>query len=216
MISSIDWAALFGSAGQGVAEFIAGMFGTTFEQVRAQADTFWFELGMGAALGLQSIVQAFEDTKQGIQAVWLNIKLAISTTMNDITSAIKSKINEIKNAWNGIVSAVQAVIGAIKQMAKALADLVIPDWLTPGSPTPFELGLLGINKALQKVNRSVPGVGLFNAPVTAGVGGGMGGGGTTIINLTYAPALSTASESELQRSLMPFIERGIRESRRGI
>lgn len=41
-----------------------------------------------------------------------------------------------------------------------------------------------------------------------------GGGGITI-NLTYAPAFSTASPDELQRNLMPFILQGVKQARRG-
>jgi hypothetical protein len=40
-----------------------------------------------------------------------------------------------------------------------------------------------------------------------------GGGGVTI-NLTYAPAFSTASADELEQKLMPLIQRGINQSRR--
>jgi hypothetical protein len=36
-----------------------------------------------------------------------------------------------------------------------------------------------------------------------------GGGGVTV-NLTYAPAFSTASADELEKNLMPFIIRGVR------
>ena len=34
----------------------------------------------------------------------------------------------------------------------------MPDWLTPGSPTPFELGLRGIASALKEVNGDIGGL----------------------------------------------------------
>ena len=43
-----------------------------------------------------------------------------------------------------IVDIVGSAIESIKAMGAALMDLSIPDWLTPGSPTPLEIGLYGI------------------------------------------------------------------------
>ena len=67
-----------------------------------------------------------------------------------------------------------------------LARIKIPDWLKPGSPTPFELGLRGINSALKQVSsQGLPTftAGLQFSPVGAGLppqgasmGGGAGGG----------------------------------------
>jgi NAD dependent epimerase/dehydratase family enzyme len=38
-----------------------------------------------------------------------------------------------------------------------LIGLKIPDWLTPGSPTPFEMGIRGVSSAMQDaVNQSLP------------------------------------------------------------
>ena len=57
----------------------------------------------------------------------------------------------------------------------------LPDWLTPGSPTPFELGLWGINRALKAVARSgipelelaISAVGRAGSPLDARMGAGM-------------------------------------------
>ena len=41
------------------------------------------------------------------------------------------------------------------------------------------------------------------------------GAGGIVVNLTYAPAFSTASADELERNLMPLILKGVRQARRG-
>ena len=48
---------------------------------------------------------------------------------------------------------VQGLIDSIMGLANKLSALKLPDWLTPGSPTPFELGLRGINKEITRADR---------------------------------------------------------------
>jgi len=57
-----------------------------------------------------------------------------------------------KDALDGISEAIKSVTGWLKDMATKLSNIKLPDWLTPGSPTPFELGLVGISKQLRKLN----------------------------------------------------------------
>lgn len=46
------------------------------------------------------------------------------------------------------------VTGAIQDLAGWLSNINLPDWMTPGSPTPWEIGLLGVQDALQVLARS--------------------------------------------------------------
>lgn len=48
--------------------------------------------------------------------------------------------------------AIEGTIGWLSRLADSINSLTLPAWLTPGSPTPFELGLLGIKDAMRKVN----------------------------------------------------------------
>ena len=54
------------------------------------------------------------------------------------------------------------------------------------------------------------------AVIPANKGNGQGGGSGMVINLTYAPGLSTASAAELEQNLMPVIRKGIQMTRRGV
>lgn len=64
---------------------------------------------------------------------------------------IKRNIEVLVAAIEGIGRAIQGVIGWIGNLASSFMSLRIPDWLTPGSPTPFELGLRGINNEMKRV-----------------------------------------------------------------
>ena len=47
----------------------------------------------------------------------------------------------------------------IQKMAGALTNIKLPDWMTPGSPTPWELGLRGVSSAMGELSaRSMPGL----------------------------------------------------------
>ena len=88
------------------------------------------------------------------------------------------------NAWSGIVNffnsvkdsilaGLQSIIDKVMELINALADIVLPDELTPGSPTPFETGLRGIGKAMQALSRQdVPALNAAMAPRGIAEGGG--------------------------------------------
>jgi phage-related protein len=55
----------------------------------------------------------------------------------------------LKGALDGIGTALNNVKALFDALATAINNLTLPDWLTPGSPTPLEYGLLGIQDALR-------------------------------------------------------------------
>jgi hypothetical protein len=59
-------------------------------------------------------------------------------------------------AFASISDAIHNVISWIDKLTEALNGIAIPDDLTPGSPTPFEMGLRGIADALKLVDASMP------------------------------------------------------------
>lgn len=63
--------------------------------------------------------------------------------------------DKLVGAFNGIRSAIDWVTTKLGNFITKLTNIpALPDWLTPGSPTPFEIGLLGIAKAMNKVNHT--------------------------------------------------------------
>lgn len=58
----------------------------------------------------------------------------------------------LKAAFDGITTAIQTLTGWIGTLTDALNSVELPPELTPGSPTPFEIGLRGINEQLAKLS----------------------------------------------------------------
>lgn len=82
-------------------------------------------------------------------------------TINDIRDIIATKIQEginklkeLGGAFEGIATSIQTVHQWIINFQNQLLGLKPPPWLTPGSPTPFELGLRGISKEMASLTRT--------------------------------------------------------------
>ena len=117
-------------------------------------------------------------------------------------------------AMQALATAVEWVKEAIGWLTEKWAELKrfletpinLPDWLTPGSPTPFELGLRGIADAASDLDW-----GGLNVQGGGAGGGGGGAGGGIVVNLTYAPAVSLADRFEAEEKLAPFIANALRQ-----
>ena len=84
------------------------------------------------------------------------IKTSFDNWVVFLTQTIPNAIQSMRDRWTsgfeGIRDAIAKVIDFVMQLKDVLIDVILPDWLIPGSPTPFEIGLLGIADALSKVN----------------------------------------------------------------
>ena len=117
----------------------------------------------------------------------------ISDTLGPILKNFTSWLGDVTGGVEGITSAIQDAIAWLSDLADTISKLSLPDWLTPGSPTPWEIGLRGIGDALKtEVNPQVDS--LFNtltvAPPASAQQLQAGGGSTTTIdnsrNLAHA------------------------------
>lgn len=57
----------------------------------------------------------------------------------------------LRSAFTGISSTIQTLITWIDKLTSAFNGIELPSALTPGSPTPFEIGLKGINAQLKQL-----------------------------------------------------------------
>lgn len=121
-----------------------------------------------------------EEIKQKLFKISVDF---MSRTWTAFIGKVNAKISEFRNwavnAWNyvasiftntfsrianfasqvfaGIIQGINAVISAINQLGFSLESIEIPKELQPGSPTPFEMGLRGISKAMTDLSRkSIP------------------------------------------------------------
>jgi len=122
-------------------------------------------------------------------------------------------------AINGIISAIQNAIQWVKDFAASLSNVELPDWLTPGSPTPFEMGLRGISAAMKDLTNGSLGdfsaqlsvLGPGNGSIVPPPNGNAPAGASVVFN--YAPTFSFASEVEARDKLLPFVFDGIRKAK---
>ena len=72
----------------------------------------------------------------------------------------------------GVSGAIEKVKNWLKELADQIRNLKLPDWMTPGSPTPWEKGLRGVAAALEK--ELSPQLGKFSTQLQATGGAGIG------------------------------------------
>ncbi|MFK5173599.1 hypothetical protein ACI3QN_13885, partial [Propionibacterium freudenreichii] len=64
-----------------------------------------------------------------------------------ITTTVQQLWFIIKWAFNNIFGKISEAIKKVGDLAKSFLTIKLPKFLTPGSPTPFEMGLRGISSA---------------------------------------------------------------------
>ena len=166
----------------------------------------------------------FGTALKALAAIWQNVlwpaaKKFIEWADKNIMPILRPIAQFLKadlaNAFDWVSDAIRGVTDWLNDMAKKLQSMELPSWMTPGSPTPWEIGLVGVNDALKKVsNIGLPSLssslGAMPAPAVAGgVPLQSSSGGS--IQVVYSPLISTADEYEAGRVLGPFIERKWRE-----
>ena len=167
---------------------------------------------IGAVLGVA--VEALAGIWQNV--LWPAIKSFIEWAQKNILPVLEPiatwLMNVFAKAFDWVSNAIQKLTGWLNTMADKLRNMSLPAWMTPGSPTPWEIGLVGVNDALRSLsNAALPSLssslGMMPAPAVVG-SGQMGGGGVVF---QYSPMISTADAFEAERVLGPFIEGKWRE-----
>lgn len=74
----------------------------------------------------------------------------ISDTLGPILKDFTEWLSDITGGFKGVSNAVSVVSGYISSLADKISKLELPSWLTPGSPTPWEIALYGIGTALSE------------------------------------------------------------------
>ena len=156
-----------------------------------------FSLAITALAGLWENILLPALTK-----VWEWINDKIMPIFETVTAWLKDKLGP---AFDGISTAIEAVVGWIKTLTDKIKNIKLPDWLTPGSPTPFETGLWGIQDALKAISRtSLPAfhaqLEFDNVPSVA-ASANVGVDGQTSGNNYYTTIYSNSSPDEFGRSI---------------
>jgi hypothetical protein len=92
--------------------------------------------------GVDKVTGAFN----ALVLIWDTV---LAPALNEIWTFLSTNLQP---AIKGISDAIDTVIKFFNDLATTIGNLELPDWLTPGSPTPLETGLLGVKDALGDVD----------------------------------------------------------------
>ena len=171
-----DWEA-FGEA-------LKNIWDTTWEAIKT--------LVRNALKALTTIISSLMNSvKDAITGPLESAKERAGELAQQLKDAIIEKVQPIVDVFNRIKGAISGAIDKIKDLMDKLGNLELPDWMTPGSPTPLELGLRGIADAMADINAT-----MAESPFARPVGGGArfeagAGGGETHYHLHINTSAST-------------------------
>ena len=108
----------------------------------------------GASLAFEALAGMWQNV---LRPALVALQIFLDRTLAPIFDDFVDWLSTATGGLEGISKAIQSVIGWLKDMADRLKSLDLPDWLTPGSPTPWEIGLWGIAEAMQEVStKAIP------------------------------------------------------------
>lgn len=148
---------------------------------------------------------------------------ALNTLSSTLGTVLEPALDSLSTLLDGLYAGFIAIRDIVQEVANGLVDLAddaaslagkVPGWLIPGSPTPFEIGLWGIDSALTAINRkSLPSFGdemnAAGSTLPPGAAGGELSGGRSIsitINVDAATVNDTANTQQNAQNLTREIE----------
>lgn len=159
---------------QALANFITSVFGVVLTAMAG----IWQNVLQPALMAVFNVLSAqLMPLFQLLASFWQNI-------LQPIVAKLASWIGgQLVQSFTNLSNTLRVVTDWLNKVASTLNSMKLPAWMTPGSPTPWEIGLLGVNDALKKVSNiglpqldaSITGI---NTPALAS--GAIGGGGQSI------------------------------------
>lgn len=138
--------------------FIQGSLLPLFMSIANLIGTVWVTVIMAAAglwqnVLLPALAAVVDFLRPVIEPIFGKLAEIWSTKVMPALSPVAGVIGAITGAFSRLGPWITKVIRWIDELASKIGSLELPDWLTPGSPTPFELGLRGIGDALKDASR---------------------------------------------------------------
>ena len=124
----------------------------------------------------------------------------ISDTFSPILKTATDWLTKVTGGFNGVATAVKWVTDHLDTLASGISNLKLPSWLTPHSPTPWEVALIGIGTAMSK--SVVPGLTAMQSGIEQ-IGGK--------INETFANSDIVDSLATLGQNAMEGFGQGIKD-----
>jgi len=98
-------------------------------------------------VGVRKAWEALQPAMEKIRAFFTDKVFPVFKMLMDVY------LFPIRLAFEGLKITINNVLEAVRRLTLGLIDIDVPDWLKPGSPTPFEIGLKGIRGELQDLYR---------------------------------------------------------------
>jgi hypothetical protein len=109
---------------------------------------------LGAVLGVafKAIAGIIQNViVPAFQKMWQWIDTYIMPTIRKVADWLDE---HLRPAFEAIGKEIKGVVAWLEVLAYRLGRMDLPDWMTPGSPTPWEMGLRGVNSVMQQLSRS--------------------------------------------------------------
>ena len=147
------------------------------EDVIPLFESLWELFNVAGTIALEALAGIWQNVLlPALTDVWSFIQNSILPIFDSVATTIKNDLQPpleflantvlagLTTAFEGIKQAITAVKSAVSGLIAKLKQLELPAVFTPGSPTPFEMGLRGINKALGSFNKLLDSNALINGP----------------------------------------------------
>jgi hypothetical protein len=99
-----------------------------------------------------NIINAIKNISKGAVTGLIDGFNKMKTIIQSVKSVGESMGRGIEAGLKSVARGVRNAIDWVQRMRDKLTNLKIPDWLTPGSPTPLEMGLIGISKSMRNLS----------------------------------------------------------------
>lgn len=148
-----EWWEISKEAARTNLDLLLGIFGIKLDDliaaVKRQTDQIAYDIGRWLYGIGYDIGQALDNIKRD----WGNAWDAALTKITEFKDALVRVTDPVAAAINGIINAATTLFDFLRDHVFSFHIELpqLPDWATPGSPTPFEIGLRGISDALQGV-----------------------------------------------------------------
>lgn len=109
-----------------------------------------FEVGMSIAL--EALTGIWQNVLlPALEKVWEFLKNNVIPIFEKLKDSVVDPLSE---SFAGLGNMIQNVSNFLDGLTDRLETVELPDWMTPGSPTPWENGLVGVRNQLQGLTTS--------------------------------------------------------------
>ena len=130
---------------------------TRWEEFKQNLQTIWDTIQLIFWIAYFKVLVVIEELKKLFtKEYWEEVLNNFKTEFTDWWNNVRDTFKGIKDDITGWID---DVMSWIDKLVKKIGKIKLPDWMTPGSPTPLELGLKGIAKELAFVTKGFDNLG---------------------------------------------------------